>query len=57
MVSKHVESGRTISTIRSLTDDDRIMELARMLGGESLTDQTVAYARELVETSSARNLL
>ena len=57
MVTKHVENGRTVSTISSLVDDERVMELARMLGGESLTEQTVAYARELVESSPVRNSL
>ena len=49
MVAKHVVDGRTISTISRLDVEDRIMELARMLGGENLTSQTIAYARELVE--------
>ena len=30
------------------------MELARMLGGDNLTNQTMAYARELVECKAGR---
>lgn len=52
MVEKKVNNGRTITAIASLDKEQRIMELARMLGGESLTDQTLAFARELVETNS-----
>jgi len=51
MVEKNVRDGRTLTTITALTKTQRIMELARMLGGDSLTDQTVAYARELVESN------
>ena len=52
MVAKHVDEGRTISTITELDVEARVMELARMLGGENLTHQTIAYARELVEFKS-----
>ena len=51
MVEKDVLKGRTRTSISTLAKEQRIMELARMLGGESLTQQTVAYARELVETN------
>ncbi len=33
-IEKRVESGRTVTTARSLSEDDRVEELARMLGGE-----------------------
>ncbi|MDW7773117.1 MAG: DNA repair protein RecN [Desulfobulbaceae bacterium] len=51
MVEKNIRNGRTLTAITSLVKEQRVMELARMLGGESLTDQTVAYARELVESN------
>ena len=35
LVEKHVESGRTVSTITELTAKERVTELARMLGGQS----------------------
>lgn len=57
MVTKQVENGRTVSTISSLINDDRVMELARMLGGDSLTEQTVAYAKELIESNPVRSSL
>lgn len=53
MVAKHVDEGRTISTITQLDFEARVMELARMLGGAKLTHQTIAYARELVEFKSS----
>jgi DNA repair protein RecN (Recombination protein N) len=54
MVAKHVVDSRTVSTINRLHVEDRVMELARMLAGENLTDQTIAYARELVEIRPSR---
>ena len=52
MVAKNVTGGRTLTAITLIDTQQRIMELARMLGGDSLTDQTVAYARELLELNS-----
>jgi len=54
MVSKSVVDGRTVSTIDALDTEERVMELARMLGGDNLTSQTLAYARELVECKAGR---
>lgn len=52
MVAKNVHDGRTLTAITSLDAEERVMELARMLGGDSLTRQTLAYARELLELNS-----
>ncbi|MBU0485881.1 MAG: DNA repair protein RecN [Proteobacteria bacterium] len=48
LVEKNVINNRTRTTISHLSKDTRVGELARMLDGESITDQTMAYARELV---------
>lgn len=52
-VSKVVEDGRTQSTVVRLSNSHRVQELARMLAGDSATDQTQAWARELLEKGSA----
>lgn len=39
---------RTSSSIRYLPFDDRVGEIARMLGGTTLTDKTIAHAREML---------
>ncbi len=49
-VGKVVESGRTRTTITSLDTEERVDELAGMLAGDSVTNQTKAYARELIES-------
>jgi DNA repair protein RecN (Recombination protein N) len=48
-ISKKVSSGRTQTTIQLLNDEDRYKEIARMLGGEKITQMTLAHARELLE--------
>ncbi|MFN2348160.1 MAG: DNA repair protein RecN [Thioalkalivibrio sp.] len=48
-VSKHKGKADTRTRIQVLDADSRIQEVARMLGGVELTDQTVAHAREMVE--------
>ena len=48
-ISKKVSSGRTQTTIQLLGDADRCKEIARMLGGEKITQMTLAHARELLE--------
>ena len=46
-VSKFTEKDATYSRIESLDDQGRISEVARMLGGVDMTEQTIAHAREM----------
>lgn len=39
---------RTVSRIKQLTDEERVNEVARMLSGATLTDASVANARDLL---------
>ncbi|MFP3983907.1 MAG: DNA repair protein RecN [Desulfurivibrionaceae bacterium] len=52
-VAKEVASDRTRTTIKSLSQRKRVDELARMLDGESISDQTLAYAEELIRRNTA----
>ena len=47
-VAKTVAGGRTRTAIRELEGEDRVTEIARMLGGASLTSVVVQHARELL---------
>lgn len=47
-VAKHLEAGRTVSSIQTLSDRERVEEIARMLGGEQITDTTRQHAAELL---------
>ncbi|MCF8057077.1 MAG: DNA repair protein RecN [Desulfocapsa sp.] len=48
LVEKGVEEGRTQSVISILGPDQRVNEVSRMLAGESVSDQTRAWAEELL---------
>lgn len=46
-IKKTAETGRTITSITRLGDEDSIIELARMLGGVAITDAVLDNAREM----------
>ena len=49
LVEKSVSpDGRTTSSIRKLSDEGRVLEVARMLSGSKVTDAAMANARELL---------
>jgi DNA repair protein RecN (Recombination protein N) len=48
-ISKQVSAGRTRTTINLLNTEDRYQEIARMLGGEKITQTTLAHAREMLD--------
>jgi DNA repair protein RecN (Recombination protein N) len=47
-IEKHVERGRTRTTVKRLDASERVEEISRMLGGASLTDGIRASAREML---------
>ena len=47
-VSKAAHAGRTLSSIRALSEPERIEEIARMLGGINITETTRKHAAELL---------
>jgi DNA repair protein RecN (Recombination protein N) len=47
-VFKYEENGKTFTSIKSLSSDERVEELAMMVGGEKLTEVTIKAARELL---------
>ena len=48
-VEKLLKEKRTITAMTLLDPEKRINELARMLAGTSVTDETIAFARKLLE--------
>ncbi len=58
MVSKSIdpETSKAVSTIKKLSDEQRVMEVARMLSGSELTDAAVANAKSLILSSSQTSL-
>lgn len=49
-IEKNVKDGRTKTQITPLNDKERIIEIARMLGGVKITSTTLEHARELLES-------
>ncbi len=48
-IDKQVADGRTHTTIKPLYDQERIHEIARMLGGVTITSTTLDHAREMLQ--------
>jgi DNA repair protein RecN (Recombination protein N) len=48
VVQKEVEKGRTFTRVQRLKDKERVAEVARMLGGVKITEQTRRHAEEMV---------
>jgi DNA repair protein RecN (Recombination protein N) len=48
-VSKHSQAGQTLSQIQPLTAEQRVEELARMLGGVEITETTRRHAQEMLQ--------
>ena len=51
-VRKNSEGEQTVSSIRVLSAEERVEEIARMLGGETLTATTRSHAAELLEMAA-----
>jgi len=49
VVAKDTEQGRTHTHIRRIEKQDRIDEIARMLGGRDLTSVTLRHAKEMLQ--------
>lgn len=52
LVSKAAAKGQVSSQVRSVQGEERVSEIARMLGGEKLSATTLAHAREMLGTPS-----
>jgi DNA repair protein RecN (Recombination protein N) len=49
LVSKSENGGRTTTSVRELPTEERVREIARMLGGDSESEVSLNHARELLE--------
>lgn len=52
-ISKTVTGGRAESTVEVLTDDGRVAEIARIIGGISVTDTQRDAAREMISNNTS----
>ncbi len=51
-IDKQVVNQRTLTTIHSLTADERVNEIARMMAGEKVTEKTLAHAFEMMANTT-----
>ncbi|MFP4039487.1 MAG: DNA repair protein RecN [Desulfosudaceae bacterium] len=51
-IEKSVSGGRTRTDIKPISGQEQIRELARMTGGEKITDKTLAHAEEMLSRAS-----
>jgi len=50
-VAKETHAGTTLTRVGELNDEERIDEVARMLGGVKITEQTLAHAKEMLAST------
>jgi len=50
-VEKTTQKNQTSTEVFALSDDERLEEVARMLGGVTITEQTRAHASEMIATA------
>jgi len=52
VVSKHSDLAGAASTVQPVSGEQRVAEIARMLGGEKLSGTSIAHAKEMLSTAS-----
>ncbi|GGA22510.1 DNA repair protein RecN [Paenibacillus physcomitrellae] len=54
LIEKTVTDGRTMTTVEALSQEGRVKELARMLGGVEITEKTLHHAQEMLNLAEAQ---
>lgn len=55
VVRKRTQGTSTFSQVTCVADEERVTELARMLGGERLLNSTVAHARDMLQAQGSNH--
>ncbi|WP_321322912.1 DNA repair protein RecN [Thiomicrorhabdus sp.] len=50
-IAKQTQNNSTTTQVKQLSSEQRIEELARMIGGLTLTEQTLSHAKEMLESA------
>lgn len=53
-VSKKVENGKTFTQIKMLNEEDKVCEIAKMIGGDNLSDVAIDNSREMVKLADIK---
>ena len=54
LIEKRVQGRRTVTSVNRLGRDDRVAEIARMMGGAAAGDKALESARELLDKTGAK---
>jgi DNA repair protein RecN (Recombination protein N) len=49
VVAKQLQGQATVSSVTAVQGEQRVAEVARMLGGERLSNTTLAHAKEMLQ--------
>ncbi|CAM2808603.1 DNA repair protein RecN [Paenibacillus sediminis] len=52
LIEKQVHDGRTMTQVEALSEEGRVKELARMLGGVEITEKTLHHAQEMLKLAN-----
>ncbi len=52
-VSKRTKGERTFVEVKQLDDEEKLEEIARMLGGVKITEKTLEHAREMLKNAGS----
>ncbi|MDD4170661.1 MAG: DNA repair protein RecN [Syntrophomonas sp.] len=55
LIEKYVDADKTYTRVKSLNDDEKVIEIARMLDGENYSPLTVEHAREMIAMARKYN--
>ena len=53
-IEKRIQGRRTVTSVTRLNDEDRVVEIARMMGGSAAGEKALESARELLNTTEAK---
>ena len=54
LIEKRVQGGRTVTSVSRLDGEERVAEIARMMGGSAAGEKALESARELLDTERRR---
>jgi DNA repair protein RecN (Recombination protein N) len=55
LIEKRIHGRRTVTSVTQLNGDERVAEIARMMGGAAAGEKAMASARELLDTTRAKS--
>jgi DNA repair protein RecN (Recombination protein N) len=55
-IEKNIENNKAVSKIKKLETDEKILEIARMISGDNITNKSMENAKELIEAGRGYEL-